>query len=51
MAQTSSQSTVNNIEMRLKGKGRGSIAFQQDYADCGTPSAVKSTYHLFDNCR
>lgn len=41
MAQTSSQSTVNKIEMRLRGKGRGSIVFQQDYADCGTPSAVR----------
>ena len=28
MAQTSAQSTVNKIEMRLKGKGRGSIVFQ-----------------------
>ena len=31
--------------MRLRGKGCGSIVFQQDYADCGTPSAVKSTFH------
>ena len=45
MVQISSQSTVNKIEMRLRGKGRGSIVFQQDYADCGTPSAVKSTFH------
>lgn len=45
MVQVSSQSTVNKIEMRLRGKGRGSIVFQQDYADCGTPSAVKSTFH------
>ena len=45
MAQTSAQSTVNKIEMRLRGRGRGSIVFQQDYADCGTPSAVKSTFH------
>ena len=45
MAQTATQSTVNKIEMRLRGKGRGSIVFQQDYADCGTPSAVKSTFH------
>lgn len=28
MVQTSSQSTVNKIEMRLRGKGRGSIVFQ-----------------------
>ena len=26
MVQTSSQSTVNKIEMRLRGKGRGSIS-------------------------
>ena len=45
MVKISSQSTVNKIEMRLRGKGRGSIVFQQDYADCGTPSAVKSTFH------
>ena len=40
MAQTLSQSTVNKIEMRLRGKGRGSIVFQQDYADCGTLKSV-----------
>ncbi len=34
MARTLRQSTVNKIEMRLRGKGRGSIVFQQDYADC-----------------
>ena len=45
MAQTLNQSAVNKIEMRLRGKGCGSIVFQQDYADCGTPSAVKSTFH------
>lgn len=45
MAQTLGQSTVNKIEKRLRGKGRGSIVFQQDYADCGTPSAVKSAFH------
>ena len=26
MVQTSSQSTVNKIEMRLRGKGRGSMS-------------------------
>ena len=45
MTLVSAQCTVNKIEMRLRGKGRGSIVFQQDYADCGTPSAVKSTFH------
>lgn len=29
MVQTSSQSTVNKIEMRLRGKGRGSIVYGQ----------------------
>ena len=48
MVKISSQSTVNKIEMRLRGKGRGSIVFQQDYADCRTPSAVKSTFHRTD---
>ena len=47
MVQVSSQSTVNKIEMRLRGKGRGSIVFQQDYADCGTPSAVKGNDLIF----
>lgn len=28
MVQSSTQSTVNKIEMRLRGKGRGSIVFQ-----------------------
>ena len=27
MVQTSSQSTVNKIEMRLRGKGRGAIVY------------------------
>ena len=29
MVQTSRQRTVNKIEMRHRGKGRGSIVFQQ----------------------
>lgn len=45
MAQKSSQSTVNKILISIRGKGRGSIVFQQDYAHCGTPAAVKSTFH------
>ena len=44
MAQTVSQSIENKITMRLRGKGRGSIVFQQDYAECGSPSAVKSAF-------
>ena len=45
MAQVKGQSTESKIERRLRGGGRGSIVFQQDYADCGTPSAIKSTFH------
>ena len=44
MAQTAGQSIENKITMRLRGKGRGSIVFQQDYAECGSPSAVKSAF-------
>lgn len=44
MSQVVGQSTENKIERRLRGKGRGSIVFQQDYADCGTPSAINSTF-------
>ncbi len=44
MAQTASQSIENKITVRLRGKGRGSIVFQQDYAECGSPSAVKSAF-------
>ena len=45
MVQVKGQSTENKIHRRLRGGGRGSIVFQQDYADCGTPSAIKSTFH------
>ena len=44
MSQVVGQSTEKKIERRLRGKGRGSIVFQQDYADCGTPSAINSTF-------
>lgn len=45
MYQTQHQSADNKIKRRLRGSGRGSIVFQQDYADCGTPSAIKSAFH------
>ena len=45
MTQGRCQSTENKVIRRMRGGGRGSIVFQQDYADCGTPSAVKSTFH------
>ena len=45
MANVKGQSAENKIERRLRGRGRGSIVFQQDYADCGTPSAIKSAFH------
>jgi hypothetical protein len=44
MARKAGQSVENKIEMRLRGKGRGFVVFQQDYAGCGTPSAVKSAF-------
>jgi hypothetical protein len=44
MAQVVGQSTEHKIEMRMRGRGRGSIAFQQDFAECGSPSAVKSAF-------
>ena len=45
MVQTSSQSTVNKIEMRLRGKGRGSIVFQQDYA--GSEGAKRDSIYEY----
>ena len=45
MCQTQHQSADNKIKRRLRGSGRGSIVFQQDYADCGTPAAIKSAFH------
>ena len=44
MVQVVGQSIENKIEKSIRGKGRGSIVFQQDYADFGTPSAVNSTF-------
>lgn len=45
MVQVVGQCTDNKIKRRIRGGGRGSILFQQEYADCGTPSAVKSAFH------
>lgn len=45
MAESISQSTDTKILKRIRGRGRGSIAFQSDFADCGTPSAIKSAFH------
>lgn len=39
------ESTDNKIVKRVRGRGRGSIVFQQDFADCGTPMAIKSAFH------
>ncbi len=50
MVQVVGQSIENKIEKSIRGKGRGSIVFQQDYADFGTPSAVNSTFfRLYTN--
>ncbi|MDO4190603.1 MAG: DUF6088 family protein [Bacteroidales bacterium] len=45
MANTIEQGADNKILKRVRGKGRGSIVFQSDFADCGTPSAIKSAFH------
>lgn len=50
MAQVKGQSTENKIVRRLRGSGRGSIVFQQDYADCGTPSAGVTGTGFCDPC-
>lgn len=44
MSQATGQSIENKIEMKLRGRGRGSIVFQQDYAECGAPAAVKTAF-------
>lgn len=45
MIESTTQSADNKILKRIRGKGRGSIMFQSDFADCGTPSAIKSAFH------
>lgn len=50
MAYTVDKGADNKILARLRGKGRGSIVFQSDFADCGTPSAINSAFHrLYTN--
>ena len=39
------ESAENKIVRRIHGKGRGSVVFMSDFADCGTPSAIKSAFH------
>ena len=39
------ESTENKILKRIRGKGRGSIVFQSDYAECGSPAAIKTAFH------
>lgn len=39
------ESTENKILRRIRGRGRGSVVFMSDFADCGTPSAIKSAFH------
>ena len=38
-------SAENKILKRIRGKGGGSIVFQSDYAECGSPAAIKSAFH------
>jgi hypothetical protein len=39
------QSTEDKILRRIRGCGRGSIVFHQDYSALASPSAVKSAFH------
>lgn len=39
------ESTENKILKRIRGRGRGPVVFMSDFADCGTPSAIKSAFH------
>ncbi len=45
MNKSTDESTGKKIVRRVRGKGRGSLVFQSDFADCGTPSAIKSAFH------
>lgn len=45
MVQIQGQSIENKILKRIRGGGRGKIAFQQEYGNLGTPSAIKSAFH------
>lgn len=39
------KSIENKIINSIRGRGRGSIVFQSDYADYGAPAAVKTAFH------
>lgn len=39
------ESAEDKILKRIRGKGRGSIVFQSDYAECGSPAAIKSAFY------
>lgn len=41
----SSQSIDKQVINRIRGRGRGSIVFQQEYSELGVPSAVKSAFY------
>ena len=44
------ESAENKIIRRIRGRGRGSLVFMSDFADCGTPSAIKSAFRrLYTN--
>ena len=45
MAYYSMESAEDKILKRIRGKGRGSIVFQSDYAECGSPAAIKSAFY------
>lgn len=39
------ESSINKVVKRIRGRGRGCVVFQSDFADCGTPFAIKSAFH------
>ena len=39
------ESAEDKILKRIRGKGRGSIVFQSDYAECGSPASIKSAFY------
>ncbi len=45
MNKCANESTDIKIVRRIRGKGRGSLVFQSDFASCGTPAAIKSAFH------
>ena len=39
------ESVENKILKRIRGRGRGSVVFQSEFAEFGSPAAIKSAFH------